>query len=81
MSPIDELFTDDDSDNGSISTNTIKEMQDWSKINPDINARYDILKIFHYIKQIKNEWKWLDFSADSMIKGLCIVLLDVVKKL
>ena len=57
MDSIDESYKDYDSDDGSISTNAIKDIQDGSKIHPEINAIDDILKIYDRIKQTKSEWK------------------------
>ena len=41
--------SDDDSNDGYISTDVLKDIQDRSKIYPEINARYTILKICYHI--------------------------------
>ena len=42
--------SDNDSNDGSISTDVLKEIQDRSKIHLEINARYARLKICDHIK-------------------------------
>ena len=44
-SSIDELSTEDHSDDGSISTNAAEDIQDESQIHPDINTSDAIFKI------------------------------------
>ena len=50
---IDESYTNDDSDDGSISTNYLKDISDGIQIHPKINARYSRLKICDRIKKKK----------------------------
>ena len=50
--------------------NDIKDIQDGSQIHPEINARYDRLKIRDRIKQTQIERKWAELSAKSMGKVL-----------
>ena len=57
LSSIDELFADNDSDDGYISMNALEDIQDRSQIHPDINVRYALLKIRDHIKQTEIEWK------------------------
>ena len=66
MASIDESSTDIDSDDKSISTNALDDIQYGSQIHPDINTRYSILKIRDSIKQMKNEWKGVELSMESM---------------
>ena len=72
---------DDDSDNGYISTNYLKDIQDGSQIHPGINARYVRLKIRDRIKKTQSEWKVAEISADRMGKVLNKVFKDVVIEL
>ena len=37
LSSIDYLYTENDSDDGSISTNALEEIRDGNKIHPEIN--------------------------------------------
>ena len=57
LSSIYESSTDDDSDDRSISTNALENLQDGSQIHPKINARDDRLKICDHIRQTKHKWK------------------------
>ena len=54
MASIDELYTDNDSDDGSISTKYIKKILCRSQIHPELNARDTIFKIHNRIRQTKN---------------------------
>ena len=78
MASIDESYTYDDSDGGSISTNALEYICDGRQIHPYINARDAIFKISDYIKQTQNEWKGEELSAKSMGKGLHKFLKSVV---
>ena len=51
MASIDELSTDDDSDDVSIATNSLKQIRDGSQIYPEISARDDRFKICDRIRQ------------------------------
>ena len=53
MSSINELSTDDESDDVSILNNTLEDIQDRSQIHPDINERDARLKIREHIKTQK----------------------------
>ena len=53
MASIDESFTDNDSDDGSISKNYIKDIWDVIQIDPELNARYSRLKIYDRTKKGK----------------------------
>ena len=52
-----ESYTDDDSDEGSISKDALEDIQDGNYIHTDINAIYARLKIRDRIKQAQSEWK------------------------
>ena len=57
MASIDESYSDDDSDDGSISTNNLEDIRDGSQIHQELNSRDDILKICDRIKQTNCECK------------------------
>ena len=59
---IGESSKDDDSDDGSISTNDLDKIWDGSQIQPEFNTRDAILKICEHIKQTQNEWKVAELS-------------------
>ena len=50
----DESSTDNDSDYGSISMNSLEDIWNRSQIHPELNTRDDILKIRDRIKQTQN---------------------------
>ena len=54
---IDELYTDNDSGNGSISTNTLEDIWYGSQTHQGLNLRKFRLKIFNPVKQAQNVWK------------------------
>ena len=66
---IDELSTDDESDDKYISTNSLKEIWRGNYVHPEINARYARLKIRDRIRQTQSEWKGEELSSKSMGKG------------
>ena len=70
MSSIVESYTENESDDGSISTNSIEDIWDGSKIYPEINARDSRLKIGHRIRKTQNECKWGEILTKRMVKGL-----------
>ena len=78
LSSIDELSTDDYSDDVSISKNTVEEIWDGSQIHPVTNARDTRLKIHDCIKQTKSEWKGSELSAKRIGKDLHKVFKAVV---
>ena len=51
---IDESSTYNNSYDGSISTNSIKDVMDGNHVYPDVNARYSRLKIYDHINQAQN---------------------------
>ena len=57
LDSIDESYPDDESDDGIIGMNALKEIWDGSQIHPDLNTRDDIFKISDRIRQTQNEWK------------------------
>ena len=78
---IEELSTEDDSNDGSISTNALEEIWGGSQINPGINARDARLKIRYCIKQMQSEWKGSKLSLESIFKVLNKVFKAVVNEL
>ena len=54
---IDESSTDNNYDDGSISTKSLWDICYGSSIHPELNARYARFKISANIKKTKNEWK------------------------
>ena len=50
----DELSTENDSDDGYISTNVLEDIWDENQIHPEINARDDRLKMHDHIRKTKN---------------------------
>ena len=58
-----------------------KDIWDVSQINPEINVRDAIFKIYDRIRQTKNQWKGAEISAKSMGKVLHKVLKDVINEL
>ena len=81
MNSIDELYTDNYSDDGSISKNCLGYIWYGSQIHPDINAGDTILKIRDLIKQTQNEWKGEELSENSIGKSLHQVSKAVVDEL
>ena len=57
MASIDESTADNESDDGYISMNTIKEIWYGNKMHLELNTRDARLKISDFIKQTKNERK------------------------
>ena len=57
LSSIYEQSTVDDSDDGSIITNDIEDIQNGKYIYPEISTREDRLKKRDRIKQAQSEWK------------------------
>ena len=55
LDSIDELYTDNDTDDISMSANYIEDIQDRSQIHPDINTIYARFKIGDRIIQTQNE--------------------------
>ena len=55
MSSIYELYTENDSDNRSISTSDLENIRDDSQIYPDINAIDARFKIHDPIKKTQSE--------------------------
>ena len=70
LDSIDGLSTDNDSEEGSISTDALGDIWDGSQIHPKINTRYDKFKIRDLIRQTQAEWKVVELSENSMVKGL-----------
>ena len=48
--------------------NDLKEIWYESQIHPELNKRYEILKILYHVKQTINEWKRAEISDNSMGK-------------
>ena len=69
MDSIDELSTDDDSDEISISTNVLKEIWYRSRIHPGIDAIDANFKIRDRILKTQNKWKGAALPAKLMGKG------------
>ena len=59
----------------------LKDIQDGSQINTDINGRDARLKICDFIRKTKNEWKGLELSTNTMGKELHKLFRAVVNKL
>ena len=57
MTSIYESSTDDDSDDGSITTKSLKDIWDGNYVYPDIITMDDILKMRDRIRQKQSEWK------------------------
>ena len=70
LDSIDESSTDDDSDDGSISTNDLKDIWDGSQIHPYIKSVYARLKIRDRMKQTKSERKGGELSEKRIGKVL-----------
>ena len=70
MASIDESYTDDDYDNGSISKKNLKDIRDGNKIYPELDARDARFKICDCIRKNQNEWKGSELSAN--ITGKCL---------
>ena len=79
MASIVELSTDNDSADGSISTNTLESIQDGNYIYPYVNARDARLKIRDRIRQAQSEWKVSKILAKGVLKGLNMVFKAVIK--
>ena len=70
LDSIDDWSTENDSDDGSISTDDLEDIWGGSQIHPELNARDARLKIRDRIKQTQNEWKRAELSEEGMGKGL-----------
>ena len=81
MASIDESYADDNSDEGSISTNALEDIQDGSHVHPDINTRDARLKISDRIKQAQSECKGEEISSNMMGKVLHKLLKAVLNEL
>ena len=68
MSSINHLSTDDDSDERSISKNTLEDIWDGSQMHTEINTRDARLKTRYCIQKTKNQWRGAELSAKSMGK-------------
>ena len=55
LDSIDESYTEDESDDGSISTNVLGDIRCVSQIHPELNARDAGFKICHHIIRTKKE--------------------------
>ena len=64
------MSTDDDSDDGYISTNALEGIRDGNYVRTYINARDAIFKIRDRIKKGQIEQKGEELSAKRMRKGL-----------
>ena len=53
----DESYTENDSYDGYISINSLKDIWDGSQLHLELNAINNRLKIRDHIKLMKNEWK------------------------
>ena len=51
MASIDELYTEDEYDDGIISMNALEGIRDGNHAHPDINARDAIFKIRYHTRQ------------------------------
>ena len=70
MASIDEAYTGDDADDGSISMHALGDIWYGNQIHPEINARDSRLKIRDRIKQTQIEWKGSELSEKRMGKGV-----------
>ena len=57
MASIDELYTEDEYDDGIISMNALEGIRDGNHAHPDINARDAIFKIRYHTRQTQINWK------------------------
>ena len=73
--------TDDDSDDGSVSTNALKYIWDGIQIHPKIKAIDTRSKICDYIKRMQSKWKNAELSEKNMGKVLHKVFMSVVNEL
>ena len=78
---IDESSIEYDSDDGSISTNAIEDIQDGKYTHTDTNERDYILKISDRIRISQGERKGADLSVNMKIRGLHKVFKDVLNEL
>ena len=81
MDSIDESSTDNESDHGSKSANSLKYIWYGNQIHIELSTRDPRLKICDRIKQTQNEWKGAELSENSMDKGLHKVFKSVVSQL
>ena len=68
LASINDSSTNNDSDDGYISTNTLEEIWDGNYIHPDINKRYPRLKIRDHIRKAQGEWKGMELSEKTWAK-------------
>ena len=73
--------SDDESDHGLISTETLEDICDVSQTHPNVDKRGARYKIRDHIKQRQSEWKRALKYTRSMGKGLHKVFSTVVKEI
>ena len=54
---IDESSIDNDSDDEIFGINALEDIWYESQIQPQLNTRYEILKILDHVRQTINEWR------------------------
>ena len=81
LASIYEWSTEDDSDDVSISINSIKDIWDGNYVHPDINACNSGLKILDCIIQAQIEQNRAELSAKRMGKGFHQLFKAVVNEL
>ena len=81
LASIDESSTDNDSKDGSISTNNNEDIRDGNYVHPDINRRDARLHIRDHIIQMQVESKWAELPVNRMGNGLHKAFKAVLNKL
>ena len=69
---------ENDSDDGSISTNALDEIHYGIYLHPYVKGRYSILKILDNIKQAQIECKVAEIPEKSMGKGSHKLFKDIL---
>ena len=78
---IDDSSTYDESDDGYISTNNAKDIQDGNYVHTEINAIDARLIICDRIRLVQIEWKGEETSAKTLCKGFHKFFKCFIKKL
>ena len=78
---MDAMYSDNESDNKPMSTETLKDICDGSQSNPNVNRRESCYKIRDRIKQSQSEWKGALKPTQIMGKNSCKVFKTVVKEI
>ena len=78
---MDEMFSGDEADDDTLTTEMLEDIRDGSQFHTNINRREARYKIRDRIKQRQSEWKGALKATQNMVKGLQKVFKTVVKEI